>query len=80
MQQFPLLMAVTMASNVMADAEKAEKAVKEAADAINQQLPKEAQGGSLQPLVEEREEGESQPLDTFSSEIDSFDTVHSSCL
>ena len=57
-------------------AERAEEEVKAAADAINKQLPKEAQGGSIQPLVEEKEEGEeAQPLDTFSSEIDSFDTV-----
>lgn len=56
-------------------AERAEEEVKAAADAINKQLPKEAQGGSLQPLVEEKEEVEAQPLDTFSSEIDSFDTV-----
>lgn len=56
-------------------AERAEEEVKAAADAINQQLPKEAQGGSMQPLVEEKEEGAAQPLDTFSSEIDSFDTV-----
>ena len=57
-------------------AERAEEEVKAAADAINKQLPKEAQGSSMQPLVEEKEEGEEgQPLDTFSSEIDSFDTV-----
>ena len=55
--------------------ERAEKEVKEAADALNKQLPKEAQGGSLQPLVEEKEEGEGQAIDTFSSEIDSFDQV-----
>lgn len=59
----------------LVSAERAEEEVKAAADAINKQLPKEAQGGSLQPLVEEKEEGEAQPLDTFSSEIDSFDTV-----
>lgn len=56
-------------------AERAEEEVKAAADAINKQLPKEAQGGSMQPLVEEKEEGQAQPLDTFSSEIDSFDMV-----
>lgn len=58
-------------------AERAEAEVKAAADALNKQLPEEAQGGSLQPLVEEKEEGQgqSQPLDTFSSEIDSFDMV-----
>ena len=61
-------------------AERAEEDVKAAADAINKQLPKEAQGGSMQPLVEEKEEGEEgQPLDTFSSEIDSFDTVTTCC-
>ena len=51
--------------------------MKKAADALNKQLPKEAQGGSLQPLVEEKEEGEGQgqAIDTFSSEIDSFDQV-----
>ena len=60
----------------MVSAEKAEEEVKAAADAINEQLPKEAQDGSMQPLVEEKEEGEeAQPLNTFSSEIDSFDTV-----
>lgn len=49
--------------------------MKAAADALNKQLPKDAQGGTMQPLVEEKEEGEGQPLDTFSSEIDSFDMV-----
>jgi len=58
-------------------AEKAEQAVKEAAEAINKQLPKEAQGGSMQPLVEEKEEGEGQALDTFSVEIDALDQVRS---
>ncbi|KAL0041673.1 hypothetical protein WJX79_000444 [Trebouxia sp. C0005] len=53
--------------------EKAEQAVKEAAEAINKQLPQEAQGGSMQPLVEEKEEGEGQALDTFSVEIDALD-------
>lgn len=33
----------------------AEQAVKEAAEAMNRQLPEEAQGGSLQPLVEEKD-------------------------
>ena len=56
-------------------AERAEEKVKAAADAMNRQLPEEAQGGSMQPLAEEKEEGEAQPLDTFSSEIDSFDMV-----
>lgn len=50
--------------------------MKAAADALNKQLPKEVQGGSIQPLVEEQEEGEGQPIDTFSSEIDSFDQVN----
>ena len=54
---------------------KAEQAVKEAAEAINKHLPKEAQGGSMQPLVEEKEEGEGQALDTFSAEIDALDQV-----
>ena len=62
---------------VSAFAEKAEQAVKEAAEAINKQLPKEAQGGSMQPLVEEKEEGEGQALDTFSAEIDALDQVRS---
>lgn len=57
-------------------AEKAEQAVKEAAEEMNKQLPKEAQGGSMQPLVEEKEEGEGQALDTFSAEIDALDQVH----
>lgn len=64
----------------MVSAEKAEEEVKAAADAINEQLPKEAQDGSMQPLVEEKEEAEeAQPLNTFSSEIDSFDTVTQCC-
>ncbi|DBA83627.1 hypothetical protein WJX77_005721 [Trebouxia sp. C0004] len=53
--------------------EEAEQVVKEAAEAINKQLPKEAQGGSMQPLVEEKQEGEGQALDTFSAEIDALD-------
>jgi len=61
----------------VSSAEKAEQAVKEAAEAINKQLPKEAQGGSMQPLVEEKEEGEGQALDTFSVEIDALDQVRS---
>ncbi len=61
----------------MSFAEKAKQAVKEAAEEINKQLPKEAQGGSVQPLVEEKEEGEGQALDTFSAEIDALDQVRS---
>ncbi len=58
------------------DVEKAEQAVKDAAEEMNKQLPEEAQGGSLQPLVEEKGEGEGQPLDTFSVEIDALDQVN----
>ncbi len=67
----------TQQSCVCLVAEKAEQAVKEAAEEINKQLPKEAQGGSMQPLVEEKEEGDGQALDTFSAEIDALDQVRS---
>ena len=61
--------------------------MKAAVDAINKQLPKEAQGGSLMPLTEEKQGGheqeegegkspqEEQVLDTFGVEIDALDTV-----
>lgn len=60
---------------VHACAERAEQAVREAAEAINKQLPEDAQGGSMQPLVEEQGEVEGQALDTFSAEIDVLDQV-----
>lgn len=64
-------------------AEAAEKAVKEAAEAMNKQLPKEAQGGSLAPLTEEQEgskrqhkgKQDEQTLDTFNAENETFDLV-----
>lgn len=71
----------------MLAAEEAEKDVKAAVDAMNKQLPEEAQGGSMMPLTEEKEGGreeaegegkapqEEQVLDTFGVEIDALDTV-----
>lgn len=72
-------------------AEEAEKDVKAAAEAMNKQLPKEAQAGSMMPLTEEtkskeKEEGgeaseekkqqqQDQVLDTFDVEIEALDTV-----
>ena len=73
-------------------AEEAEKEVKAAVDAMNKQLPEEAQGGSMMPLTEEKEGGrkeeeregkspqEEQVLDTFGVEIDALDTVTVSAL